>query len=318
MDELTRRKFLKAAGIAGAGALLLGPAGCKSGFTRIAETEAGVKPRVQRASLDGVCAATGEDAGAIVEAAIEEAGGMSKFVRKGDFVVIKPNIGFDRRPEQAATTNPEVVAALARLCFKAGAGRVKVFDNPCNIATRTFRHSGIAKAAEAAGAIVEIPRSEMFAEVAIPNAKVLKSWMLHRDVIKADVFINVPIVKHHGETGVTLGMKNLMGCAGGQRGAWHVQKLSQRIADINTMLRPDLVVIDGFRVLKDHGPTGGSLSDVFPAHTVAVATDIVAADAYGARLFGKSPADVEYIAIAHAMGLGEMDLDKVKIREVKV
>lgn len=314
---MDRRTFIKTTGAAGLGIAAFGVAGCKSGFSRsVGGGRSAVALRAPRVKLDGVTVARGSDAARITRAAIHEFGGMSKFVNKGDVVAIKPNIAFDRKPDQAATTNPDVVAELVRLCLDAGAKTVKVFDNPCNDARRTYRHSGIAAAAEKAGAVVKRLQDSDFTDVKIPGARVLTSWWLCRDILEADVFINAPIAKHHGATGLTLGMKNLMGCAGGQRGGWHVAHLDQRIADVNTAIRPDLVVLDAFRILTDHGPTGGSLDDVKFAHTVLAGTDIVAVDAYATTLFDKKPEDILFIKHASALGLGEMDLNKIRVNEV--
>ena len=317
MTSYNRRDFIRTAAAAGAGMMLLGSAGCKSGFSRSGKKSTAAQLRTPGNLLENnVFVAKGEDPAAMVRAALEEAGGISRFVKKGDVVVLKPNIAFDRTPELAATTNPDLVAELVRLCLKAGAGKVKVFDNPCNDVRRTYRNSGIAKAAEAAGAQVKILEESDFVDTEIPDAKVLTKWWLSKDILEADVFINMPIAKHHGATGLTLGLKNMMGTAGGQRGAWHVAHLDQRIADVNTAVHPDLVILDAYRILTDHGPTGGSPGDVKMAQTVALATDIVAVDAFGTTLFGKKPSDIKHIGFAHEMGLGEMDLEKINVREV--
>ena len=317
MKHLTRRDFMRIAGAAGAGFVALGPAGCKSGFSRtVAAKTNAYKLRNPRISINGVLAAMGDDPATITRAAIHSIGGMETFVKKGQTVVIKPNIAFVGKPENAVCTNPQVVAELVRLCRGAGASKVVVFDRPCNDARRTYKQSGIEAAASKAGAVVKYVKDDDFVDMAIPKGKVLTSWRLSKDVLKADVFISVPIAKHHGSTGLTLGMKNLMGCAGDERGAWHVGNLDQRIADVNTAVRPDLVVLDAYRILMDHGPTGGSLDDVKLARTVAVATDIVAVDAYATTLFGKKPSDVKYISYASKMGLGNMDLNDLRITEI--
>lgn len=316
MDRFTRREFMMIAGAAGAGLMALGPAGCKQGFSRTLAKESAFSLRDPKVSLNGVLVSRGDDAAKITRAAIQAVGGMGKFVKKGATVVIKPNIAFTGKPENAATTNPDVVAELVRLCRGAGASKVLVFDRACNDARRTYKQSGIEAAASKAGAQVKHVTDNDFVEMRIPKGKVLKSWWLNKDILAADVFINVPIAKHHGSTGLTLGMKNLMGCVGGERGSWHVGHLDQRIADVTSALKPDLVVLDAFRILKDHGPTGGSLDDVQKARTVAIATDPVAVDAWATTLFGKNPSDVKYITYANRLGLGKMDLADIRISEI--
>jgi uncharacterized protein (DUF362 family) len=316
MNRLTRRDFIRIAGAAGAGLVALGPSGCKQGFSRTLAKESALGLRAPKVALNGVLVSRGADPAKITRAAIEAVGGMEKFVKKGATVVIKPNIAFTGKPENAVTTNPDVVAELVRLCRGAGASKVLVFDRTCNDARRTYKQSGIEAAAAKAGAQVKYVTDNDFVEMKIPKGKVLKSWWLNKDILAADTFINVPIAKHHGSTGLTLGMKNLMGCAGGERGSWHVGHLDQRIADVTTALKPDLVVLDAFRILKDHGPTGGSLDDVQKARTVAIATDPVAIDAWATTLFGEKPADVKYIAYASRHGLGNMDLNDIRVSEI--
>lgn len=310
-----RRHFMQTAGAAALAFYGLTTAGCKSGFSSTQEKPA--RTLAEHKLKEGVFAARGgDDPHRLVTAAMAAAGGMGALVSKGDTVLIKPNIAWDRTPEMAANTNPQVVAALVEMALEAGAAKVRVMDRPCNKARKTYDRSGIMEAAQKAGAEVVYTGDDRFVSVKIPDGKVLKEWQLLRDAIESDVFINVPIVKHHGATGMTAGLKNLMGCAGGNRGAWHIGDIDQRIADVQTVIRPDLVVIDAFRMLMDHGPQGGSLDDVKKASVVAVSTDIVAADAYAAKVFGADAEDFEYIKYAAEMGLGEMNLKNVNVREV--
>jgi len=313
-----RRDFIRVAGAAGLAVYGLGFAGCKSGFSRTLELGPRQGKKENRIKEGIYAARGGDDPYKLTVAAVAAAGGMAALVSKGDTVVVKPNIAWDRTVEQAANTNPMVVSALVHMALDAGAAKVKVFDRPCNKAQRTYNRSGIAEAAEKAGAEVFFVENDAFATVTIPGGQVLKEWELSRDALEADVFINAPIVKHHGATGMTAGMKNLMGTAGGNRGAWHVGKLDQRIADIQSAIRPDLVVIDAFRILKNHGPQGGSLDDVEQASTVAVSRDIVAADAYAAKIFGADPYRIDHIRFGAEMGYGQIDLTKVKLEEQPV
>jgi uncharacterized protein (DUF362 family) len=315
-NKINRREFFGRA--AAAGLALYGlnlAAGCKSGFSRTLKQG----PRERRANglNKGVFAARGSDDPAkLTRAAVDSAGGMDKLVKHGDIVVVKPNIGWDRTPEQAANTNPAVVAALVAMALEAGAKEVRVFDRPCNPDRRTYKRSGIAAAAEKAGAKVSFMDDARFVSVTIPGAKALKEWMLYRDALECDVFINAPILKHHGATDMTAGMKNLMGVAGGDRGAWHVGRLDQRIADVQIAVKPDLVVVDAFRILTAHGPQGGSAADVREMKTVAVSTDIVSADAYAAKLFGVDPNDITHIRISGEMGLGS--IKPAALKEISV
>lgn len=249
-------------------------------------------------------------------AAVDALGGMKRFVSRGDVVVVKPNIGWDRTPEQAANTNPLVVATLVVLCLEAGAKKVKVFDRPCNDPRRCYEQSGIAPLARRAGAEVSFVDERRFKEKAL-NGEVLKSWPLYEELLEADKVINVPIAKHHGLAGLTLGIKNWMGIMGGSRGRIH-QNLSGALPDLAAAVKPCLTVLDAVRVLTAHGPQGGDLADVRKLDTVAAGVDMVAVDALGATLMGKSPADVGYIRGAASRGLGTMNLEKVTMKRIEL
>jgi uncharacterized protein (DUF362 family) len=254
----------------------------------------------------------------MVEAVIKALGGIEQFVKPGYDVIIKPNIGFgDYSYEYAATTNPEVVAALTALCIGAGAKRVRVMDNPtATTAEQAYARSGIKEAVTAAGGQMETMSSLKFRETAIPDGRDITSWPVYKDVLDADVIIDVPIAKHHNLARLTLGMKNLMGVIV-DRGEFH-SNLGQRVADLNSLVRPALTVVDAVRILMDHGPTGGSLDDVKLANTIVASRDVVAADAYAATLFGLTGADIPTTVAGAAMGLGTMDLSRVKVQEISV
>lgn len=259
-----------------------------------------------------VAAAEGTQAPGNVKRAIEALGGIRAFVSKGDIVVVKPNIGWDRSPAQAANTDPEVVVAVAELCLLAGAKRVRVFDRSCNEPRRCYASSGIREAVErfagksGAGDVLRIEHVEdrKFVRTAIPGAAVLKEWDLYRDALEADAVINVPVAKHHSLAVVTLGLKNMMGVMGGNRGQIHF-RLSECLADVHRRIPARLTLIDATRVLLRNGPTGGNLSDVLHAGKVYASADVVAADVVAAKeLFGLSPADVPHIAKALESGIG--------------
>ncbi len=239
---------------------------------------------------------------AITRAAVEAIGGMGRFISRGARVVVKPNIGWDRTAEQAADTNPEVVAALVKMALEAGARSVLVMDNPCNDPRRCYQRSGIAAAAKAAGGTVDFFEEDRVRMMKLGGER-LKEWEVHPAIIEADVRINCPIAKHHGLSELTLGMKNWMGSVGGPRGRMH-QDIGTCIVDLAAFFRPQLTVIDAVRVLTRGGPQGGSLSDVKRLDQVIASADPVAAEARGAALVGRKPAEFAYIARAEARGLG--------------
>jgi uncharacterized protein (DUF362 family) len=260
--------------------------------------------------------ARGQDPAAITEAALAALGGIERFVKPGAEVVIKPNICVAYHTyEYAATTNPTVVATLVRLCVGAGARRVRVFDSPFGgTAEQAYAISGIADAVAAAGGEMEVMVGGKFRDTVIPGGVDLKSWWVYQPVLDADVVINVPIAKHHSLARLTLGAKNLMGVVQDRNGMH--RNLGQRVADLVSLVQPDLTVVDAVRTLMANGPTGGRLDDVQLSNTVIASADIVAADAYAATLFDLTGADIAYIQAAADMGLGRMDLDALKIEEI--
>jgi len=252
----------------------------------------------------------------IVRAAVDALGGIRRFIAKGDVVVVKPNIGWDRKPEQAATTNPMVVATLVKLCLEAGAAKVKVFDRTCNDPRRCYVQSGIEAAARSAGADVSFVDERRFREVKIPNGVAIQSWPIYIDLLEADKVISAPIAKHHGLARLTLAHKNWMGVMGENRGRIH-QRLDETLVDITTVIKPCFTVLDAVRILTAHGPQGGSLADVKQLDTVIAGVDQVAIDAYGTTLFGLTGADIGYIREGARRGLGVMDLARLRIQKVE-
>ena len=297
----TRRRFIKTLGAAGAGLYASTFVGCgKEGGK--------VGARVLRSNdlSDKLAVAVGGEIDDMVRKTMKALGGMDKLVRKGDTVVVKPNIGWARKPELGACSNPQTVATVVRLCLEAGAKEVKVFDIPCDDKRRTYSESGIRKAAEEAGANVLYVDDSRFVDLEIPDGKALTNWPTYRDALECDVLINVPIPKSHGSTGLTLSLKNLMGVAGGNRGKWH-QELHTKIADFYTVVPCDLSVIDGYRIMVTNGPSGGRPEYVEVKKTIAICKDSIAADAFAAKeLFGIAPEKIGYISQAHERGLGDM------------
>jgi uncharacterized protein (DUF362 family) len=313
MHHLTRREFLKLTGIAAAGLTLL-ENGCSP--------QAGQGKR-QAPTPTGnqayLAVARGSDPAAIVKAALASLGGIQRFVKPGQDVIIKPNICVDYHPpEYAATTNPVVVATLVELCLGAGAKKVRVMDSPfAGISPNSaYAASGIETAVKAAGGEMEVISPIKFATFDIPQGKSLTAWEIYRDVMETDVLIDVPIAKNHNLARLTLGGKNLLGVVSNPN-QLH-SDLPQRIADLVSLIRPTLTVVDAYRILVNHGPTGGSLNDVRQTNTIIASHDIIAADAYAATLFGLTGADIPYVRIGADMGLGTLDLASVKVEEVNV
>ena len=260
-----------------------------------------------------VVSAAGEAAEA-TRAAIASLGGMGRFVRRGETVVIKPNVGWDRTPLQAANTNPVVVATLVSLCVEAEAASVVVTDNSCNEAGRCFTRSGIWKAAEGAGATVVLPAPHRFRVYDLGGVALGRMPVL-TPAVEADRFINVPIAKQHGLSGFTGAMKNLYGVLGGRRDRLH-QRIDDSIADLADFVRPTLTVMDATRVLLRNGPQGGDIGDTEEVGRVIASVDPVAADAHACGFVHIAPADLPYLALAAARGLGAADPGRVSLREI--
>jgi uncharacterized protein (DUF362 family) len=297
-DGMNRREFLRtagvAAGLAAAGGVLPSPAGA-------------ARPAPAKGAVVG--AATGPDVAQNVRRAIAAAGGIGAFVSRGDVVVLKPNIGWDRKPEQAADTNPELVVAVAELCLSAGAKSVRVFDRTCNEPRRCYVNSGIQgaveKLASKSGGPVRIDHVEdrKFVRTSIPGATAMKEWELYRDALEADKVINLPVAKHHSLSRITLGLKNMMGVMGGNRGQLHFN-LSECLVDLQRRIPARLTVVDATRVLLRNGPSGGNLADVKAFNTVFASGDALAADLAAAdRVFGLGAAEVPHLKKALESGL---------------
>lgn len=306
---MDRRKFLRQVSLWSAGILMTPPV-----FNLTPELFGAP------AKKSDIFVAKGKDYPGMVRQVLLSMGGMKAFVHNGDAVVIKPNIGWDRTVEQGANTHPLIVAELARLCLDAGASRVSIFDRTCNEERRCYHNSGIKAALE------EIPDKRIrlsyvddrkFIPVTIKEAAVLKEWSFYKDALEADCYINVPVAKHHSLSGLSLGMKNVMGVIGGWRGKIHYQ-LGEKLADLNTVIRPDLTLVDATRVIVRNGPQGGDVRDVKQLDTLIGSLDPVAADAYATTLFGLKPQKIDSTVEAHKRGLGQMDLDQCHIRYLEL
>ncbi len=294
---MDRRTFLKAAGAA----TLLSPI--------VVRNAVAAKERPL------VAVAEGTDYPATTRRAINALGGMKRFVKAGDVVVVKPNMGWDRSTELAANTHPLVVRAVVEECLAAGAKKVKVFDYTCNDARRCYVNSGIEGALKGMKNVeCKQIESERFKKVAL-NGQFLKEWELYDEALSANVYINVPVAKHHGLSKLTLGLKNVMGIMGGNRGYVH-RNLETALADVNAHVKTHLTIIDATRILTAHGPQGGNIADVKVLNKIIASIDTVAADAFATTLFGMKPADIPVTVAAYKRGLGEMNLDKIKVVKV--
>jgi uncharacterized protein (DUF362 family) len=317
--RMSRREMLRkiaSSGAAAAGLLALG-----KGLTSVPDLFAQDTPKPEPVDVRKLIAvANAEDPKKGVADAIEALGGIAKFVRKGAIVSVKPNIGWNRKPEQAANTNPEVVAAVVEQCVKAGAKKVRVFDRPVNDARRCYAASGIQAAAEKAGAeviLVEDNREGFYEDIAFPGGVTLDSWPIVKMAMETDVLINVPVAKHHNLTKLTLGIKNLIGIMGGNRGLVH-EEIADVLCDVLGKVKPHLTIMDATLVLVKNGPTGGNVADVKKVDRIIAGVDVVAVDAYTAQLecFGMKPEDIGYIKKAAERGFGEIDISKMKVVKV--
>ncbi|MFA5065879.1 MAG: DUF362 domain-containing protein [Dehalococcoidia bacterium] len=325
MAEFTRREFLKYA-LAGLGAILASRfiSACSSPQAAPSPPQTPPAPgtptaegtRPSAVKYPDLVVVRGGEPETLARKAIDLLGGIKRFVKKGDNVIIKPNIGPAMRTyEYAATTNPWLVAAVTSMCLEAGAGRVRVMDKPFSgTAESGFLNSGIREEVEKAGGEIELMSRFKYASTDIPLGRDIKKWDIYQDILKADVLINMPIAKHHSASRLTLGMKNLMGVVNMAQ-LFHLN-LGQRIADLASRVRPTLTIIDAIRILTANGPTGGDLNDVRKLDTVIAGTDMVAVDSYATSLFGLRPDDIPHIKIATEMGLGSSDLNKLDIKEI--
>jgi len=311
----TRRDFVKTSLALGATLSLANVSGLfaadvTASTSPAAQAEPGPKP-ILVAVRDG-------DRATMLDKALAELGGIQAFVKPGQTVVIKPNIGWNAPPERAANTHPALVARLTALCLSAGAKSVSVFDNTCDQWQLTYENSGIEKAAKDAGAtIINGKDQTLYREVDIPHGVKLKIAKVHSLVLDSDVFINVPVLKHHQATLMTGAMKNLMGIVW-DRGIWHRTDLHQCIADLLTLRKPALNIIDAYHPMIRNGPRGVSVEDVVEMRTLLASTDIVAIDAAAAKLLGHAPATITHVKIAHEMKLGRMDLENIDVRRHKL
>lgn len=262
-------------------------------------------------------AVKGGEPEAMFDKAIESLGGMKAFVQKNQKVVVKPNIGWAVSPERGANTHPGLVKRIVEHCLKAGAKEVVVFDHTCNEARQCYEASGIEKAAKDGGAKVAPGHDEKYyQEAAVANGKKLAKVKEHELLGECDVFINVPVLKCHKATSLTIAMKNLMGVVWDRR-YWHGNDLHQCIADYACQRQPDLNIVDAYRVMKSNGPRGVSETDVVMMNSMLVSPHLLAVDVAAAKLYGANPDDVGYLKMASEAGLGSMDLGQLRINRLQ-
>ncbi len=323
MDTIDRRQFIERmlalGGTALATAAFLSLLSCSKEPTAEQPSDNTTPPPPPPGGAAYLAVARGESPTTLVQRSVSALGGIERFVKPGNDVIIKPNIcGSGRTPEYATTTNPEVVAALVALCVGAGAKRVRVMDLPFSgTSNDAYDNSGIAEAVRNAGGEMEVMTKMKFQDTPIPHGQIITSCHVYQDILDTDVLIDVPIAKHHGNTLLTLGMKNLLGVVDNAP-SYHTSHLSERVVDLNTLVRPHLIVVDAIRILLNNGPTGGNLNDVKRMNTIIASHDIVAADSYGATLFGKTGDDLPIVRGGAKRGLGTMDLASIKIEEIAV
>ena len=331
---MERRDFCRFLGVCGLAACAGGLSGCARALqwsegqhAQIATRTFGAAPpavgttsTVQATSaataqtVPDIAVTTGQDSAANTRLAVTMLGGMGRFVKRGSRVVIKPNILTAREPQFGVTTNPEAVAAAVKMCWEAGASSVTVFDNSTAPPRQAYTVSGIQDAVQKAGADMKVLSDRDFERIAIPKGRVLTSWPLVTQIFDADVLINMPCAKTHGLAGLTMSMKNLMGVMGGTRGLIH-QDFTQKIVDANSLIKPQLIILDAYRLLFRNGPTGGGMQDVKMGYTCVAGTNQVSVDAYGTTLFGMKPTDLDYVRLAAEQGLGVADLSKLRIEK---
>jgi uncharacterized protein (DUF362 family) len=288
------------------------------GFSRTIFRTLGAQNRVDGSTI-AVITSRSLSANAImsmVESGFKQIGGIERFIKKGMKVVIKPNIGWNSTPEMAHNTNPDLVEAVARMCIRRGAA-VTIFDRSVNSSRMTYRRSGILQAARNAGASIEYVDSGKYRDVRVPRGLYVDSLPVYTGILDADFVINMPIAKHHSSSRLTLSMKNLMGVIGGNRGYYHGD-IHSSIVDFARTVKSDLVILDATRILTAHGPNGGTTADVKEPRTIVMGTNPVTVDAFAATLFNIQPSSLGFLKIAAREGMGEINIDKMKILRTAV
>ena len=250
----------------------------------------------------------------LTQKVFEAAGGITRFISRGDVVVIKPNISWARGPNLAAATNPEVLESVIELCYTAGAKKVRIADNTIHEARRCFAITGAGMVAKKTNADLIFPRSSLMKEMKIQGDR-LDVWPVFVPFLEADKVINLPVAKTHSLSILTLGMKNWIGAVGGRRNVLH-QDIHQTIVDLAQFFKPTVTLIDAIKIMTKNGPSGGSLSDVSMKDTLILSNDPVAADALAASLFNRRPEQIGFIRLAQKRDLGTYDIQQLDQKKV--
>jgi uncharacterized protein (DUF362 family) len=296
-NSITRRNFLAKVGVGGVGALFLSRRAFGAG----------------EPAATGLFVVHGTDLPRMLTAGIGKLGGWAAFVKRGSRVVVKVNSAWASTPEEGGNTNPLLVESCVKDCLAAGAESVVVPENPCSPAREAFTRSGIEAAVQRAGGKMYCPEAKHYRKTAIPRGVSLKEAAIVAEVLDCGCLINLPVAKHHAGAQLTLSMKNWMGSVA-DRGFWHRSNLHQCIADLSTLIKPNLIVLDATRILLTNGPRGpGKLA--YPKQIV-LGTDPVAVDAYAATLFDKKPFDIQHIKLAHEMKVGCGDLAQITLTHI--
>ena len=309
-QPMTRRgslkKLLQVSGTVAVSAL--------SGWPLSAHRSVWAKSEKKKFIIEGLGQTEGYAVKELIEKVFEAAGGITRFISRGDVVVIKPNISWARGPNLAATTNPEVLESVIELCYNAGAKKVRIADNTIHDARRCFAITGAGMVAKKTNADLVYPRSSLMKRMKIRGHR-LDVWPVFVPLVEADKIINLPVAKDHVLSTLTLGMKNWIGAVGGRRNALH-QDIHQTIVDLALFFKPAVTLIDATRIMTKNGPSGGSLSDVAVKNTLILSDDPVAADALAARLFDRRPEQIGFIRLAQKHNLGTYDLQQLDQKKV--
>lgn len=311
---MQRRDFLKMGFAVGAAFSLE----TLSGLFPAAAAQTAGKPDETAGGTPSLVAVRNGSRIAMLEAGLAALGGIGAFVKAGQSVVIKPNCAWDKTPELAANTHPDIVGRLVKLCKDAGASQVLVFDHACDAWQRVYKNSGIQEAVESnGGKMISGADESMYRDHDNPQAVKLKKAKVHQAILDSDVYINVPVLKHHSGARMTACMKNAMGLVW-DRSFFHNHDLHQCIADSVLLRKPDLNILDAYSPMLRNGPKGKDANDLIDTKALLIGTDIVAVDAAASKLLGNKDGDVRHIDLAAGMGIGSSDLSKIGIRRISL
>ncbi len=276
------------------------------------------KSNASKTAWPDLVAVKGGTPAQMFEVGIKAYGGLDRFIKKGQTVLIKPNIGWDKTADEGGNTSPDLVARIVKMAYEVGAIKVYVFDYPVNRVEDCYKNSGIETAIEAQKGIMFVGHEESdFREVKIDRAKVLKTVKVHKLYLDSDVVINVPVLKNHGSTNMTAALKNLMGVVF-DRMFWHKNGLHETIAEFPFVRKPDLNVVDAYKVMMRRGPRGVSKGDLELKKMLLISKDMVLIDTAAAKIIGQNPDELQYLKLARDFGHGSMDLGRSEIKRISL